>query len=223
MNLYKVVGAAIDTWIINIKGELSTDRIDELDALKWASQQADEDLLTPWNFANEPLLIKAHGSGRQWRWILHCPSLHLDIGTGKLNHIIGKARLSSAYLWETGPEDALSALYGFLVDFYGLGFDLQVSEAHLSADIAGWEPSLHDAPAFITRGHRRKTHTASVNVDSDNDGPDDSEMEVNFEGRRCTGYEFSKGAVHSCCIYDKTKEITVSRKAWMQEVWTRNG
>ncbi len=46
---------------------------------------------------------------------------------------------------------------------------------------------------------------------------------MNFDGRRCTGYEFSKGAVHSCCIYDKTKEITVSRKVWMQEVWRRNG
>jgi hypothetical protein len=46
---------------------------------------------------------------------------------------------------------------------------------------------------------------------------------VNFDGRRCTGYEFSKGAVHSCSIYDKGKEITVSRKAWMHDVWTRNG
>ncbi len=220
MNTYTVVGATIDTWIINVKGELSKERADELDALKWASQEADEDLLTPWTFVGEPLLIKAHGSGRQWRWILHCPSLHLDIGTGKLNHIIGKARLSSTYLWETGPEDALSALYGFFVEFYGLGFQLQVSEAHLCADIAGWEPSLQDAPAFITRGHRRKTHTEYVET---NDAEPTGDVEVNFDGRRCTGYEFSKGAVHSCCIYDKTKEITVSRKAWMQDVWMRNG
>lgn len=227
MSHYTLVGAAIDTWVINIKGDLSTERADELDALKWASQEADEDVLTSWTFAGEPLLIKAHGSGRQWRWILHCPSLHLDIGTGKLNHIIGKARLSSAYLWETGPADALSALYGFLVDFYGLGFELQVSEAHLCADIAGWEPSLEDAPAFITRGHRRKTHTEAAESSESGESYDNtdeiSSLEVNFDGRRCTGYEFSKGSVHSCCIYDKTKEITVSRKAWMQEVWRRNG
>jgi hypothetical protein len=221
MSTYKVVGATIDTWIINVKGDLSAERADELDELKWASQEADEDLLTPWSFAGESLHIRAHGSGRQWRWILHGPSLHLDIGTGKLNRIIGKARLSSAYLWETGPEDALSALYGFLVDFYGLGFELQVSEAHLCADIAGWEPSLADAPAFITRGHRRKTHTATEGNPGDAEPAGD--VEVNFDGRRCTGYEFSKGAVHSCCIYDKTKEIMVSRKGWMQEVWTRNG
>jgi hypothetical protein len=29
--------------------------------------------------------------------------------------------------------------------------------------------------------------------------------------------------VHSCRIYDKTKEITVSHKDWMQAVWLRNG
>ena len=45
-NTYTLVGASIDTWIINIKGDLSIDRADELDALKWASQEADEDVLT---------------------------------------------------------------------------------------------------------------------------------------------------------------------------------
>jgi hypothetical protein len=97
-------------------------------------------------------------------------------------------------------EDVLAVLYGFLVDFYGFDFELQVSEAHLCADIAGWEPSLYDEPAFITRGHRRKTHIESDDSIDTDDAPT---VEVNFDGRRCTGYEFSKGAVHSCCIYDK--------------------
>ncbi len=44
-------------------------------------------------------------------------------------------------------------------------------------------------------------------------------LQINLNGRRCGTLDFSKGAAHSCCIYDKTKEITVSRKDWMQEVW----
>ena len=40
---------------------------------------------------------------------------------------------------------------------------------------------------------------------------------------RCGTLDFSKGAPHSCCIYDKTKEITVSRKDWMQGVWRMAG
>ncbi len=218
----RVVGANIDTWILNIKGELSEELAEELDRLKEASQEADEDVPTPWTFTGETLFIRAHGSGRQWRWILHCPSLHLDVGRGKLNHIVGKARLSSAFLWQNDPGEALAGLFDFLSDFYGEAFTLQVSEVHLCADVAGWELSLDDATAFISRGHNRKTHL---------DGPDASatqgnalpSMEVNMNGRRCSGYEFSKGAAHSCCIYDKTTEITRSRKDWMKEIWEHNG
>jgi hypothetical protein len=219
-----VVGASIDTWILNVKGELSRDLDHELDALKAASQDAETDLATPWSFAGQPLFIKAHGSGRQWRWILHCPCVHLDIGRGRLNGIIAKARLASVFLWEHGPDVALAQLYAFLVELFGEGFTLQVSEAHLCVDIAGWELSLEDAPAFITRGHKRSSH-----VDGE-DGEDDPEiafvlpaLEVNQHGRRCTGYEFSKGATHSCCLYDKTKELAVSRKDWMLAVWERHG
>ena len=84
---------------------------------------------------------------------------------------------------------------------------------------------MDDATAFISRGHRRKIHLDLP----DNDGDDEDAsaelpaVEVNMDGRRCTGFEFSKGAAHSCCIYDKTKEITRSRKEWMEEVWTTNG
>ena len=48
-------------------------------------------------------------------------------------------------------------------------------------------------------------------------------LQINLNGRRCGTLDFSKGAAHSCCIYDKTKEITVSRKDWMHEVWRSNG
>jgi hypothetical protein len=155
-------------------------------------------------------------------WILHCPSLHLDIGRGKLNHIIGKARLSAAFLWEHEVGNALHLLCSFLVAFFGEGFTLQVSEVHLCVDIAGWELSLEDAPAFITRGHRRKTHTEDLYAVEEEPFACPS-LEVNVTGRRCTGYEFSKGAARSCAIYDKTKETTVSRKDWMQEAWRANG
>src|SRR5262249_45850935 len=153
-------------------------------------------------------------------------SLHLDIGRGKLNGIVGKARLASVFLWECGPEAALDLLYRFLVGFYGEGFSLQVSEVHLCADIAGWELSLDDAPAFITRGHNRTTHAeanAGTEVNNDDGRFDAPAFDVNMNGRRCTGYEFSKGAAHSCCIYDKSKELTISHKDWMHAVWERNG
>jgi hypothetical protein len=217
------VGANIDTWILNIKGDMSDSLGDELDSLKKMSHESEEDTPTPWTFAGETLFIRAHGSGRQWRWILRCPSLHFDVGRGKLNGIVGKVRLGSAYLWEQGPEVALAQLYDFLAGFYGEGFSLQVSEVHLCADIAGWDLALEDANAFITRGHNKVTHTtAGHNTDMDVSAYELPALEVNLSGRRCTGFEFSKGAAHSCCIYDKTTEITKSRKDWMQAVWLRH-
>jgi hypothetical protein len=220
-----IVGAHIDTWINNVKGTLRDSLGEQLDSLKEAAQELEDDIATPWTFAGETLLLKPHGSGRQWRWILHCPSLHLDVGKGKLNGIVGKARLSSTFLWQYDSGEALSILWEFLQDFYGTAFTLQVSEVHLCADVAGWDLSLDDARAFISRGHRRKTH---LDLPDDQDSSDEAitklpAIEVNMDGRRCTGFEFSKGAAHSCCIYDKTKEITRSRKEWMEEVWTRNG
>jgi hypothetical protein len=221
-----IVGAHIDTWINNVKGTLRDSLGEQLDALKQAAQDLEDDVATPWTFVGETLLLKPHGSGRQWRWILHCPSLHLDIGTGKLNGIVGKARLSSAFLWQYDPGDALPLLFDFLADFYGTSFTLQVSEVHLCADIAGWDLSLADATAFISRGHNRKTYLGESDMGDGERDPRSYKLptlEVNMDGRRCTGYEFSKGAAHSCCIYDKTTEITRSRKDWMKEVWEQHG
>lgn len=220
-----LVGANVDTLIVNVKGKLSPDLDAQLEQLKEASQEADEDIPTPWCFASETLFIKAHGSGRQWRYILHCPSLHLDVGRGRLNGIVGKARLASAFLWERGVDGALALLSVFLVGYFSDDITLQVSEVHLCADVAGWELSLDDAPRFLTRAHKRTSHL-DMSTDDEDDEANRTGMpplEANMNGRQCTGFVFSKGAAHSCTLYDKTAEIRVSRKDWMRVVWRCHG
>jgi hypothetical protein len=230
MQTYQLVAAGIDTEIINVHGNLPEELAVEFDELKRGAQDVEDDLATRFTFAGQTLFIKPHGSQRQWRWILHCPYLHLDLGPGKRNHIICKARLASVLLWERGADAAITLLYSFLVELLGGEyFRLQVSEAHLCADIAGWEMTVEEAQAFITLGHKRKVREAHGDEESDDsETPTDSEdtppgLEINLYGRRCTGFEFSKGAAHSCCLYDKTKELAKSRKEWMQAVWEQNG
>jgi hypothetical protein len=228
-----VVGQNIDTFIGNarVNGDFPVELADQLEELKRRSQETEEDLPTPWRFAGEVLFIKPHGAGRQWRWILHSPSVHVDVGLGKLTHILAKARLSSAFLWEHEIGTALTLLYGFLAEFLQVPFTLQVSEVHVCVDLAGWELSLGDMPAFITRsrskGLRLGTEAADVELDASLEalGPfvAPSDMRLQFAGRHLATLDFSKGAPHACCIYDKTAEIAVSRKDWMQEVWTSNG
>jgi hypothetical protein len=82
-------------------------------------------------------------------------SLHLDVGLGKHTQIVAKARLSAAYLCSTEIGDALTQVYAFLTIMLGAAPFLQVSEAHLSVDVAGWELAVGDAAAFVTSGHRR--------------------------------------------------------------------
>ena len=62
-----------------------------------------------------------------------------------------------------------------------MGFmTLQVSEVHMCADVAGWELSLDDARAFISRGHRRKTHLdlPDDHQDQDQDSSDEAITEL---------------------------------------------
>jgi hypothetical protein len=169
---------------------------------------------------------KPHGAGRQWRWILHSPSIHVDVGLGKLTHVVAKARLSSAFLWEHEIGTALTLLYGFLADFLEVSFTLQVSEAHLCVDVAAWELSLEGVSAYITRSRSKglRLFPSEVSLEEDEEpfiAPRD--VRLQFAGRRLATLDFSNGAPHACCIYDKTAEISVSRKDWMQEVWTSNG
>lgn len=182
---------------------------------------------TSWHFAGETLYLKPHGAGRQWRWILHSPSLHLDVGLGKLTHIVAKARLSSAFLWEHEIGVALTLLYGFLVEFLQVPFTLQVSEVHLCVDVADWELSLATMPVFITRSRSKGLRLAAAAPDDDlkhdTSFVPPSDVRLQFAGRRLATLDFSKGAPHACCLYDKTAEIRVSRKDWMEEVWTANG
>jgi hypothetical protein len=212
-----IVADNIDTLILNVKlrQDFPLELAQQLDVLKEASQDAEEDLVTDFTYAGERLFIKPHGAGKQWRWILRCPSLHLDVGLGKHTQIVAKARLPAAYLWATEMGDALTQVYAFLTGLLGSEPFLQVSEAHLCVDVAGWELAVGDAAAFVTRGHRR-----GLRLEDEDETP--PALQINLNGRRCGTLDFSKGAAHSCCIYDKTKEITVSRKDWMHEVWRSN-
>lgn len=60
-----LVGQNIDTFIWNARvgGEFPEALADQLEDLKRRSQEAEDDLPTPWQFAGEVLFVKPHGAG----------------------------------------------------------------------------------------------------------------------------------------------------------------
>lgn len=210
------INEATDTLNLNVHGEVSEERADELERLKRGAQEGEDVLATPWSFLGQTLFIRPNGGGRQWRWVLFCGDhyLHLDIGLGKLNGICCKVRCSSLLLHERGTDGALNAVYRFLVDWLGEEkFFLQVSEADLCVDIAGWELTGADAERFISKG--------ALHELPDEDIP--AIPEIDRRGRKVRAFTFSKTAPHSCAIYDKSHEVKVHHKEWFYEIWKANG
>lgn len=72
---------------------------------------------------------------------------------------------------------------------------------------------MSDGDRFISRAVNQRLHYAAE-----------------FEGEEAFAVTVAhkrgrkwQGAVHSCCIYDKTAEVKVSQKQWLYEVWKANG
>lgn len=231
MSELAVRASGVDTALFTVSGEVPDDLALRLDQLKTTAQVAEDDVPTPLTFAGQTLYIKPHGSQRHWRWIVHCPALHVNLGRGKYNRVIALARLSSAFLWEQGFDVALLLLYAFIYDLVGREFSMQVSELHLCADLEGWELTIEDASRFVTRSHNFTPRLLGEEEEAGHaeqgEGVDGAyvypAVDARMGGRRCRGFDFSRGAAHSCCLYDKTAEIVRSRKDWMQLVWQQQG
>lgn len=211
---YQILNVRIDTLELNVKAKLSDNLAAELTQYQDLAKDAETEVPTCWQFRGQTLYIRSHGAGHGWRWILSCPDLHVQMGNGKLNGNIAMLRCSSLFLHACDIGDVLSSIYHFLIDVLGSDqFTLQVRELHRCIDLTGWEMTTEDRERFVTRGGIK-------------DRPEEELVflpEVTGKGRRISQFDFSKPAHHSCCIYDKTREIKTSRKQWLHEVWLDHG
>lgn len=240
---YRLVNDGVDTLVLNVryadpsgvpcKGDdalLPDHLIACLTAWQAVAREQDGPVVTPLVFHDAALQIYPHGAGKgQWRWLLTCPSFTLAVSRGRLNGVVAHVRLSSPYLWSsedttTHRQDIWSLmveLHDFLSVFFTGGDDLmalQVSELHLCADVAGWDVSTIEwQRCFLSRARTRIDHPDTPE-EAGGPGP------VVYVGRRLSTLNFgTHGSPLSCCIYDKLREIKVSHKLWMPDLWKRHG
>ncbi len=224
MTRYQIVGANIDTWLINVKGKLPDGLAEELDFLKEASQEADEDIPTRWAFAGETLFIRAHGSGRQWRWILHCPSLHLDIGEASSTTSSAKRGCPQRICGSTSSAKRCTcSTPSSLASTVKASPSRSVKSTYAPTSRAGSSPSTMLPPSSPEGIDARRTPRVRMRGRARGRVVRPSLARAQHDGSTLHGIRVQQRRAHSCTIYDKTKEITVSRKDWMQEVWRSNG
>jgi hypothetical protein len=218
----RVVLAGADTVWLTVQGLLPEGVAVALDTCKETAQERQEAVPSSWVFRDEWLMVEPYGAGKgAWRWVLRSPSLTLNVGLGKRGPIC-RARVSAEYLWKVGLDVAISHADHFLREMFGGSVVISLSELHLCADIAGVTPGDFSEQGFISRSHR---WVKELPEQQGADGMLAPETQVQIWCRRVSGYAFSRGAAHSCAIYDKVLEIRQQSpdKVWFFDLWRAGG
>ncbi|HLW03548.1 MAG TPA: hypothetical protein VKT82_33185 [Ktedonobacterales bacterium] len=216
----KIVLAGIDTLWLSVKGTLDEGMAAELDRLKELAQQVKESVPSSWSFAGQTLYVEPYGAGKGfWRWVLRCDYLMLDVGLGEYAPMC-RAQVASEYLWQVGATDAVSSVDHFLRVLFGEHVHISPSDVHVCVDVAGLTPGMLSEVGLVGRSRRRVKEMPE-------EGEEKTALpsgEVQQWCRKATGYALSRGAPHSCTIYDKVLEIKQkSGKIWFFDLWQANG
>jgi hypothetical protein len=112
---------------------------------------------------------------------------------------------SSQNLWANGLDGAVMMFERWLSRWAVIS-GTKISRADLCLDVAMSFPVIDIKSEIVSRARKKMRINEPVKI------------EHHVECRRDTGYRFGSGDLVGR-IYDKTNEIKVSQKEWMQEVW----
>jgi len=116
---------------------------------------------------------------------------------------------SSQNLWTNGMDGAVMMFERWLSGWAVIR-DRKVSRVDLSIDIEMPFPVIDIKSEIVSRARKKMRVSELVKI------------EHHVECRRDTGYRFGSGDLVGR-LYDKTKEIRISQKEWMGEVWKVEG
>jgi hypothetical protein len=116
---------------------------------------------------------------------------------------------TSQNLWTNGLDGAVMMFKNWLSGWAVIS-DTKISRVDLCVDVAMPFPVIDIKNEIVSRA-RRKMRVNEV-----------TKIEHHVGCRRDTGYRFGSGELVGR-LYDKTREIKVSQKEWMKEVWKAEG
>lgn len=191
----KIVSSAIDTIECSIYVDLKDEIISELYDAK---QEARKYYKNVEFYLGDQRFVMYPNRGKYYEYLLKSDKYELDITTSS-NLPTVSAKIKSITLYEMGPLKALEKLYA-AIEILGEIKEKKIKRIDLCVDFQDWIPKERDIDRFICKATYRPTDRDENSV---------------------TGFRLitKKMLVR---IYDKTKEIIVSKKPWFYDVWQQN-
>ncbi len=177
------------------------------------AKDASEPVMTTWAHEARNLLLYPHGTPTH-RYLLKNGFIDLMLGP-LLNHgAPARVRFSSEYLWRRGVDEALITTHAFLWELFQAEMQVQPSEIHLCADVAGLKVPRNYERVFVSRAVKWKPVKMSQL-----DKPIYRHHEL--ETLQFSGH----GNPISVTIYDKRAEIEHQspEKCWFYDLWKQHG
>lgn len=209
---YQPLIAGIDTLEIGYcisSYEISEDEWEMMAQAKESAQSTLYDRGTGVKFRGYEFMVLRTGSGR-YKFILTNNDIDLRVfmdARSGLNFPELKIRFKSELLWRHGWEETVKKIDKWIRSWANVS-EIKISRVDIMVDIAGELPLLSPELTEVVTRCRKKREFGNYERYSD--------------GRKPNGYRFGEGEL-MCRIYDKTKEIQKSGKAWFENLWSENG
>jgi hypothetical protein len=168
----------VDILYVSLKARdgLPAALIDHCDALKTLAQANDQTVETPWLVFGAPLSMykagvgtRTQGRGVSWSYILRNAMVMLLLRKSPLSGLVGSARLSAECLWTYSAHSAPDRLRDDLASIWASAepgsfcqVSWQLSQIHLCAYVANFEPEPADLSRLLTRSRKRGIHIPSL-------------------------------------------------------------
>jgi hypothetical protein len=209
-----VVASGVDTLVIGLSVQRYGD-VDNFEALTEAKSKAGEKQFdkkgcrVEW-FGTE-FSMAARGV-KGYEWVMRNADVTVRVARqARSGWVIPEVYVTfrSCNLWTNGMDDAVAVFMRWL-SRWAVVSGMRVSRADVCVDIAMPFPVIDIRNEIVSRARNKGRVTEPVVI------------EQHVECRRDTGYRFGSGDLVGR-FYDKTREITVSQKEWMKEVWKAEG
>jgi hypothetical protein len=202
----RLVASGVDSLYLSAYVALPKEQLEELERAKLSAQSGNPVLVT---FGGQEFAVAPSGAGPNHAYALVNKSMRLGVSRhlgDKVPQL--KFQIASETLWARGLDASWLLCQGIAETVHWGEGDprILVSRVDLAADYEGVPFGSARVEEFVSRARSKNRHKV------------ENEAVEHWDGRVISGFVLGRGDL-SARIYDKTREIKRSGKAWFRCVW----